>query len=63
MKTIHKTQRRAKMTKVNNMTDTIPVRSPPQEAEVRQFRKDMMDPAFIEKDDIPANKLADQDTN
>ena len=30
-----------------------------QEAEVRQFRKDMMDPAFIEKDDIPVNKLAD----
>ena len=30
-----------------------------QESEVRQFGKDMMDLAFIEKDDVRANKLAD----
>jgi hypothetical protein len=30
-----------------------------QESEVRQFGKDMMDLAFIEKDDIRANQLSD----
>jgi len=30
-----------------------------QQSEVRQFGKDMMDLAFIEKDDIRANKLSD----
>ena len=30
-----------------------------QETEVRQFGKDMMDLAFIEKDDIRANQLSD----
>ena len=48
------------MTKVNNMTGHNSVYDlTPQEAEVRQFGKDMMDLAFIEKDDIRANKLAD----